>query len=76
MPRTIRVSVREDVTERQTLDFEIPDELDVNDTDALQEYFEEAFIEGSYREVPNTKDLAIEERVFYDPEILTQGKTA
>ena len=71
--RTIRVSVREDVVERQTIDVEVPDDLDIHDTEALQELFEEAFVTGAYREVPNTNDVAVEERVFFDPEVLTEA---
>lgn len=76
MNRIIRATVREEVLERETLDFEVPDDLDIEDEDALQAYLEMAFVEGSYRVVPNTKELAIEERAFFDPELLTQKEPA
>ena len=70
MTRIIRVTVREEVTERTTMDFEVPSDLDIYDTELLQEYLEGAFVHGHCNEVPNTREVAITERVFFDPELL------
>ncbi|MBT2325519.1 hypothetical protein J7E62_24605 [Variovorax paradoxus] len=70
--RTIRVSVREDVIERQTIEVEVEDDFELDDTEALQEALEEVFVTGAYRVVPNTNDVSVEGRVFFDPEEITE----
>ena len=73
MSRTLRVSVREELTERRTIEVNIPDDLDVTDEDALNTFLESVWTgEGGleYREVRNSNELAITERGFFDPEVL------
>jgi len=71
MTRTIRVTVTEEVIERRTIEVEVPDDLNVVENgEALNDVLEEAFIEGAYREVPNTNEVSVEERYFHDVEIL------
>lgn len=73
MSRTLRVSVREEITERRTIEVNIPDDLDVTDEDALNTFLESVWTGESslkYREVPNSNELAITERGFFDSEVL------
>jgi len=74
MPRTLRVSVREEITERSTIEVAIPDHLDIADQEALNEFLEEVWTgatDREYIEVKNTKELAINDRVFFEPEVLS-----
>ena len=68
--RTLRVSVAEEVHERKTIELEIPDDLDISDTAALNNYLEDACCDGAYRQVPLTHQITGTERRYFHPEIL------
>lgn len=70
--RTIRVTVREEVTERQTIEVDIDPDLDLDDVDAVHAVLEEAWTGGGYREVPNSKEVSVDERDWTEVEEITQ----
>lgn len=69
--KTLRVTVVEDLVERTTIDIRVAGDFDLKDgTPEMNDFLEGAFIEGDYKEVPNTKEYNIDERYFIDPEVL------
>lgn len=62
MTQTLKVRVIEEITETQEIEVEAPDDLDINDQDALHDFLEEAYVQGAYNEL--TKYVAINERDF------------
>lgn len=69
--RRIAAIVYEEVRECTYIELEVPDDLDLTDKEAVDEYLEEAFVQGLYKEVPSEGTLSVDERYFSPHKELT-----
>ena len=70
MTRTIQVDCYEQVFETTCMQVEIPDDLDLTDKEAVDEFLEEAFVQGDYKKVDLQCGVSIEERWFDRTKVL------